>query len=136
MTRIFLLSVVLLSACAQTDTTQRSSRSGSSAAGYVVESCSPTPDHPPVVIVGRQPIFPVKRLLKIEEGFAAFQFDTTVEGRTENFEQLESSHPAFYAHSKLAMKDWIFAPVLVDGKPTRVTCRQRTEFGILHKPIR
>ena len=132
--RVVLLSIVLLSACTHIDTKKKSTRSGSSAIGIVVGSCWPIPDNPVTVIEGRQPIYPVKRLLKVEEGFARFKFDITAEGRTENFEHLESSHPAFYAHSKIAIADWEFAPVLVDGTPTRVTCHQRLEFGLLHKP--
>ena len=132
---IVLLSIVFLSACGHTDTSERASRSGSSAIGVVVDSCRPVPDNPPTVIKGKQPIYPVKRLLDYQEGFASFKFDITPEGRTENFENLESTHSAFYVHSKFAIADWKFAPVLIDGKPARVTCYQRLDFGILNKPI-
>ena len=84
-------AILLVSACAQTDASKTFSRSGGSAVGFAARDCLPVPDTYPVVVAGRNPIYPAKRLLKEEEGFVEFTFDITVEGDTEKFELVDST---------------------------------------------
>ena len=78
-------------------------------------------------------VYPVNRLLACQEGYAILAFDITPDGRAENFENIESSHPKFYVHTRLAVAEWKFAPATQDGTSIQVRCRFRQEFRIPYK---
>lgn len=92
-------------------------------------SCQPETDQPVEFLSGRSPIYPVKRLLAGETGYAQISFELDERGIPFNIDNHESSHPSFYAHTKEAMTGWKFTPPQIEGSYAKVTCRLRQKFG-------
>ncbi len=100
------------------------------------DSCQPSSSTPAKVIAGRVPIYPVNRLMAGQDGYTIVEFEITDQGEARNFVNVESSHSAFYAHTKLFIQDWTFEPARIDGKPTTVHCRYRQDYTVKNKSRR
>ena len=135
--KLFVAAVlVVVSACAGQSSGDRNLSAGWSARGFTIDDCEPRPDARPTVVKGSNPIYPVKKLIKGIEGYATLQFEITEQGTPENFRHVDSSEPIFYTHARVAMRDWVFAPPLVNGEPARVICEQGYSFSPKHPPPR
>ncbi len=71
-----------------------------------------------------------------QDGYAIVEFEISDQGQARNFVNVESSHSALYAHTKLAIPDWTFEPALIDGEPATVHCRFRQDFSVKNKSRR
>ncbi len=127
---LVIASVLATSGCAPVDDKPPSTRAGWSLAGKPLLSCSPSTELPPALKAGKAPIYPVKRAMLKEDGYAVFEFDVTPEGRATRFKSIDYSHPSFYAHAKAAVVEWTFEPALDEQVPVTVRCRYRQNFRI------
>ena len=62
------------------------------------------------------------------DGFAALSFVVNTDGRVEDVRKIEYSHPAFYAHTREAVKRWVFSPATRDGEQIAVECEYRLNY--------
>ncbi len=100
------------------------------------DSCQPSSSTPAKVIAGRVPIYPVNRLMAGQDGYTIVEFEITDQGEARNFVNVESSHSAFYAHTKVFIQDWTFEPARIDGEPITVHCRYRQDYTVKNKSRR
>ncbi len=98
--------------------------------------CQPWSARPAKFVAGRAPIYPVNRLLAGEDGFAIVEFQISSEGKAEKFVNVESSHPAFFTHTKVAIQSWTFEPAIIDGEPVTVHCRLQQDFSAKNRLLR
>lgn len=131
-----LLCVMLISACAPAPTNPDVSRADQQLPSQHYDICEPKTQPPPKLLEGRAPLYPVNRLIAGHDGYAVIAFDITPEGLTKNFVNVESSHPKFYAHTKIAVAEWTFAPAMRDGVAITVRCQLRQGFFVSGKSNR
>ncbi len=129
-TLIVVFTLLLASGCATVEDEMPSTRAGWKMAGNPLTNCSPATDSVPTLKTGRAPVYPVKRLMANQDGYAVLEFDITPEGRAQRFESIDRSHPSFYAHAKAAITEWRFEPAIDEQVPVTVRCRFRQNFRI------
>lgn len=72
----------------------------------------------PALASGKSPPYPFG--MKSVGGYATIQFLVNEEGRTENIEVLDMSHPYFGGNAAYVIKYWRFNPAEKDGEPVAV----------------
>lgn len=127
------LALVMVAGCALPPPDPNKSRADRTVRERYFETCEPSTDVPPKLVGGKTPTYPVNRLLAREDGYAIIEFDVTPEGTTANVSKVESSHPAFAAHSRIAVLDWIFEPATQDGVPVTVHCSLNQAYSSGYK---
>ena len=130
------LCVPLISACAPAPTDPNMKRADEQLPSQYYDICEPRTQPPPKLLEGRAPIYPVNRLVAGHDGYAVIEFDITPEGKTKNFVNVDSSHPKFYAHTKIAVAEWTFEPAVQDGVAITVHCQFRQGFFVRGKSNR
>ena len=123
-------AMTLLAGCATVDDGTPSTRAGWSMDGKPMPNCMPATDTPAILVSGKAPVYPVKRLMMKQDGHAELAFDITPEGRAARFESLGHSHPSFYAHAKAAIAEWTFKAAVDEQVPVTVRCRYRQNFRV------
>ena len=130
---IGLIASIVLSGCTTVPRDPNTSRADDEVREQAFPGCEPATDIPPTLISGRTPIYPVNRLLAEEDGYAVLTFDVKADGRVANVEKVESSHPLFASHTKIAVVDWVFRPAEQDGVAVAVRCGFRQTFSVPFK---
>ena len=133
---LVLLTMLIASACGSVPPDPNMTRADRELKARTIGGCQPSTEIPPRLLSGRSPIYPVGRLMAQKDGYAILKFDITPEGRAENFKKIESSHPKFYSHTRVAVEDWEFSPAALDGMPILVRCQFRQDFIVPHKSHR
>lgn len=123
------VSLLFLAACTTRPPDPNTMRAGESMPERTFDFCLPWSASPARFVAGRAPIYPVNRFLAGEDGFAIVEFRISGEGKAGEFVNVESSHPAFYTHTKLAIQSWTFEPAIIDGEPVTVHCRLQQDFN-------
>ncbi len=131
-----LLTALLVAACGSVPPDPNMTRADRALESRAIGGCQPSTGNPPRLLSGRSPIYPVGRLMAQKDGYAILEFDITPDGRAENFKKIESSHPKFYSHTRVAVEDWKFSPAELDGTPILVRCQFRQDFIVPHKSHR
>lgn len=127
---LVILTMTLATGCATVDDDKPGTRAGWSMDGKPMPACSPATDTLALLVSGKAPVYPVKRLMLKEDGYAELAFDITPEGRAARFESISHSHPSFYAHAKAAIAEWKFKAATDDQVPVTVRCLYRQNFRV------
>ena len=127
------LALIILAGCALPPSDPNKSRADQKVRERYFNTCEPSTEVPPKLVGGQTPIYPVQRLLAREDGYAIIEFDVTPEGATANVTKVESSHPAFASHSRIAVLDWTFEPAIQDGVPVAAHCSLHQTYSAGYK---
>lgn len=74
-------------------------------------------DQPPVVKRSVPISYPGVRLQEGESGSTRMAFTINKDGKVEDYDVIEATHPAFPGYVQKRLNQWRFAPAKKDGKP-------------------
>lgn len=86
-------------------------------------------DRPPRLLSGKAPVYPIREGLAQRTGSVTLSFTIGEDGRTRDIAVTGGSGEPFASHAILAVRDWVYAPAMKDGKPVAVTVEQTIGFG-------
>ena len=113
---------------------------GACADPYLIEDDKPLPegffapgptasyDVEPRLVSGKAPLFPIRKALNHEGGYATVRFTIGKDGHTKDLEIVESTYSYFGTHMVAAIKDWVFEPAIKDGEPVEVRAQYTLNF--------
>lgn len=71
-------------------------------------------------LVRTPPVYPQKCMRTAAEREMVFvEFDVTADGATENIRAIDSTNPCLVKSAEASVVNWKYAPMIVDGEPTR-----------------
>lgn len=85
---------------------------------------------PPVLIKQIDPEYPKEAQEKGIQGRVIFEAEIDAEGRIKEVIILKSIHPLFISPSLKAIRQWIYHPMLLDGRPCECTATITCNFKL------
>ena len=87
-------------------------------------------DQPPVVTRSVPIAYPGLRLQEGESGSTRMAFTITEDGKVEDYDVIEASHPAFAGYVQKRLNQWRFKPAKKNGKPVAQRFVQLFSFRV------
>lgn len=86
-------------------------------------------DEPPRLISGRAPVYPIRAAISRRTAEVLLAYTIGADGVPRDFEVLETPDEVFARHAIIAVREWRYAPAILDGQPVAVEIQQTIAFG-------
>ena len=98
--------------------------------GITLELAGEQYDVAPRLLRGSAPTYPITRILADEDGSATVSFAISEDGTTKDIKVVSATYEYFGRHSAAAIKKWLFAPAIKDGKAVAVRTTVELQFKL------